>query len=110
MTEPSSVLLDLTRRAGHYQSLHARAVEREKIWKQNVEALQQLASQQQARTKALLLENETLRARQTWLEQQRFGRKTEQREPVDSRPMDKNESERRLRNPVIGRKNCCSVP
>ena len=79
----SSVLLGLQWRANNYQSLHARAVEREKTWKQKVEALRHLVSQQQERIDALLLENEKLRARQTWLEQQVFGRKTEQTEHVD---------------------------
>lgn len=74
----SSDLSELQWRVGHYQSLHSRAVERERIWKQKVEELQQITRQQQERIQALLGENEKLRARQAWLEQQIFGRKTEQ--------------------------------
>ena len=83
IAEQSSALRELEWRVAHYQSLHARAVEREQIWKQHAAALQHVASQQHARIEALLLENEKLRARQTWLEQQLFGRKTEQMEHID---------------------------
>jgi transposase len=84
-TEQSSLLRELRWRVSHYQSLHARAVARENILKQKLEALRQLTGQQKERLDALLLENEKFRSRLTWLEQQIFGRKTEQLEHVESK-------------------------
>lgn len=69
---------ELQWRIGHYRSLHARASEREAKLKQEDEKLRRIINEQQERITALLLENEKLRARQSWLEQQLFGRKTEQ--------------------------------
>jgi len=70
-------------RAGHYQSLHARALDRERALERRVEELQRLVGEQQERIAGLLAENEKLRARQKWLEQQLFGRKSEQVKPPE---------------------------
>jgi transposase len=74
----SSEIGELQWRIGHYRSLHARASEREAGLKQEGEKLRRIVGEQQERLTALLLENDKLRARQSWLEQQLFGRKSEQ--------------------------------
>lgn len=74
----SSELLELQWRVSHYQSLHARAVERENIFKQKAQEFEQRVGRQQERIEGLLQENEKLKARQAWLEQQLFGQKSEQ--------------------------------
>lgn len=76
--QPISELLELRWRVAHYQSLHTRAIERENILKQQVEALKLHAVRQEERIAELLQTNEKLQARVTWLEQQLFGRKSEQ--------------------------------
>ncbi|HSW44395.1 MAG TPA: hypothetical protein VLM89_02365 [Phycisphaerae bacterium] len=67
------------RQEAHYRrAQHARATEREAAWKQRAEQLEQVVRDQAAQIAELTRENETLKARVVWLEQQVFGRKSEQ--------------------------------
>jgi len=93
--QESSELRELRWQVGNYRSLHARVLERERALKQRMEGLLQRGCEQERawkeevqklreglldreeRIAALLQEAEALRARQAWLEQQMFGRKTE---------------------------------
>lgn len=96
----SSELCELRWQVGHYRSLHARVLERERALKQEVHDLEEQARERdkalqqqlrdhreglrerEERIAALLEENERLRARQAWLESQVFGRKSEAGKPA----------------------------
>jgi len=79
--EPADALRELRCDLGYYKALHARAVERENILKKRVCELEQHSSRLEERIKELLQADEKLRARALWLEQQLFGRKSEQTKP-----------------------------
>lgn len=68
----------LRQEAHYWRALHARAIEREAAWKQRVEQLERIVREQAAQIVELTRENEALKARVAWLEQQVFGRKSEQ--------------------------------
>ena len=76
--EPAETLNELRWRAGHYQRLHADAVEREGILKSRVDALNELIERQQAQITEQAQEIENLKADNAWLKQQLFGQKSEQ--------------------------------
>ncbi len=74
---------DLYWEAQYYRAQHARAVQREAVWKQEALALREVARRQQTQIKELNQQVEALKARVGWLQQQLFGRKSEQiKEPV----------------------------
>lgn len=77
-SQESAELRELRWHVANYRSLHARVLEREKALKRQVEELGRGLRERDERIAALLQETEVLRARQAWLEQQVFGRKTEQ--------------------------------
>jgi len=68
----------LRQEAQYWRALHARAVEREAAWKERAEQLERIVRDQAAQIAGLTRENEALKARVVWLEQQVFGRKSEQ--------------------------------
>ncbi len=80
--EPADELRALHCDIGYYKVMHARAVERETILKQRVGELEERCARQEERIKELLEANEKLQARVAWLEQQLFGRKSEQTGPA----------------------------
>lgn len=100
VSKESAELRELRWQVANYRSLHARVLERERALKQKLEELQQAlherertwkqevaefregVREREERIAALLQETEALRARQAWLEQQVFGRKTEQTKPA----------------------------
>lgn len=89
--EPADELRGLRCDLGYYKAMHARAVERETVLKQRVCELEECCARQEERIRELLQTNEKLRARVAWLEQQLFGRKSEQtkgpaRESADESP------------------------
>jgi transposase len=79
--EPADELRGLHCDLGYYKAMHARAVERENILKQQVEELRLRVVSQDTRIEELRQANEKLQARVVWLQQQLFGRKSEQTEP-----------------------------
>jgi hypothetical protein len=72
----------LRQEAHYWRALHARAVEREAAWKERAERLERIVRRQAAQIAELTRENEALKARVVWLEQQVFGRKSEQNQDV----------------------------
>ncbi len=68
----------LRQEAHYWRALHARAVEREAAWKEKAGQLEQIVRDQAAQIAELTRENDALKARVAWLEQQVFGRKSEQ--------------------------------
>ncbi len=76
--ETRGLEVELRQQAHYYKALHARAVEREAAWKHKAQELEQIVRRQQAQIAELTQELETTRARIAWLEQQVFGRKSEQ--------------------------------
>lgn len=76
--EQSSEVRELQWRVSQYQSLHARAVDRENNLKHEVQELHERTELQQKKIDELLQANEKLKAREAWLEQQLFGQKSEQ--------------------------------
>ncbi len=76
--EPADKLRALNCDVAYYKAMHARAVERETVLKQRVCELEERCVRRGVRIKELLEVNEKLQARVAWLEQQLFGRKSEQ--------------------------------
>ncbi len=76
--ESPKTLNELHWRVGHYQGLHARAVEREGVLKSQLEALNELLERQQAQITDQAQQIENLKADNAWLKQQLFGQKSEQ--------------------------------
>ncbi|MBI5242345.1 MAG: IS66 family transposase [Elusimicrobia bacterium] len=74
----SDTLGELRWRVGHYQALHARAVERESVLKERVDELEKTVRQQEIRIAEQAEEIENLKAQRAWLKQQLFGQKSEQ--------------------------------
>ncbi len=70
--------IGLRQEAHYWRALHARAAEREGAWKERAGQLERIVRDQAAQIAELTRENEALKARVVWLEQQVFGRKSEQ--------------------------------
>ena len=79
--EPVDKLRVLNCDVAYYKVMHARAAGREAVLKQRVGELEERCARQEERIKELLEANEKFQARVAWLEQQLFGRKSEQTEP-----------------------------
>lgn len=73
-----SLDIDLRQQAHYWRALHARATEREAAWKDKAQRLEQVVRRQQAQIAELTGELQASKARIAWLEQQVFGRKSEQ--------------------------------
>jgi transposase len=86
--EVRSLEIELRQQAHYWRAQHARATEREGAWKDKAERLEKLVRRQQARIADLIRELEAAKARITWLEQQVFGRKSEQCPKPDPGPHD----------------------
>ena len=76
--QPRSLMIELRQQAHYWRAQHCRAVQREPAAKAEVEQLRQIVRDLQARNAELTQQLETLEARAAWLEQQVFGRKSEQ--------------------------------
>lgn len=70
--------LELRRQIAYWQAMHKRAVEREAEWKEQAERFGKLSRDQQGKLDEVMQIKEKLEARVAWLEQQLFGRKSEQ--------------------------------
>ncbi|GFP28355.1 IS66 family transposase, partial [Candidatus Hakubella thermalkaliphila] len=78
-------LVELRRQINYWRAQHTRAVERQAIWKEKAQQLEQMVRQQEAQITELIQQNETLtqqiqalKAKVAQLQQQLFGRKSEQ--------------------------------
>jgi len=78
----------LRQEAHYWRALHTRAIEREAAWKEKAEQLERIVRDQAAQIAELTGENERLKARVVWLEQQVFGRKSEQTQDVTPEAQD----------------------
>ncbi|MHC4406939.1 MAG: IS66 family transposase [Planctomycetota bacterium] len=77
-------LIELRQQAHYGRALHARAVEREAVWRKKAAELERVVRQQQAKITELTRQLEAARARIAWLAQQVFGRKSEQTRDRDT--------------------------
>ncbi|MCL0079241.1 IS66 family transposase [Dehalococcoidia bacterium] len=78
ISEISSTLAELRWQINYWRAQHTRAVERETVWKEKAQQLQQLVLQQKVQITELNQQIEALKAKVAWLQQQMFGRKSEQ--------------------------------
>ena len=62
----------------YWKAMHARAVERETLWKERAVEWERVARQRDEQIQELTAQSEALKARVVWLELQVFGRKSEQ--------------------------------
>ena len=76
-------VIELRQQAHYWRAQHARATEREAVWKDKAVRLERVVREQSARIAELTQQLETDRARVAWLEQQVFGRKSEQTRDED---------------------------
>jgi len=83
LSETEQSWVDLRQQAHFWKSQHARAIEREAVWKAKVQHLETILDNQNVQIKELAQQVENLKAQNAWLKQQVFGRKTEQREESD---------------------------
>ena len=72
------ILIDLRQQVAYWQSMHARAVEREAIWKAKAQELEAIVRRQEVQLKAQAEQIEALKAQVRLLQQQVFGQKSEQ--------------------------------
>jgi len=70
--------IELRQQAHFWQAQHARATQRETVWKAKAQQLEQVVRRQQSQITALTQKLEETLARVAWLEGQVFGRKSEQ--------------------------------
>ena len=74
---------ELRQEAHYWRAQHARAVEREAAWKQKAQELERIVCEQSVHIAELTRQREANQARVAWLEQQVFGRKSEQTQDVE---------------------------
>ena len=77
-TETNEVWIELRQQANYWKSQHARAVEREAVWKNKAQELEKTIYAYEELLKELLSQQEKLKAQIAWLQQQLFGQKSEQ--------------------------------
>lgn len=70
-------LFNLHQRVNYWQTMHARAVEREAFWKAKAQGLEVVVRRQEAQLQAQAEQLEVLKAQVAWLQQQVFGRNSE---------------------------------
>jgi hypothetical protein len=71
-------LFDLHQQVNYWQSMHARAVERESFWKAKAQELEAIVRGQEVQLKVQAEQIEALKAKVCLLQQQVFGQKSEQ--------------------------------
>ena len=76
--ETSPELIDLRQQVPYWRAQHARAVEREQYWKQQAESLAAQVRQQAQQLAEQAQQIEALKAQVVWLQQQVFGRTSEE--------------------------------
>lgn len=116
-------IIELRQQAHYWQAQHARAAEREAVWKEKALRLEAVVRQQSAQIKELTQQSEALQAKLVLLQQLHFGKKTEKtenREPEcsaapepDSREGDSSSRRQRGKQPGTkgnGRKLHLNLP
>ena len=73
-------LFDLRQQVNYWQTMHARAVERETFWKAKAQQLEAVVGRQEVQLKEQAEQIEALKAKVCLLQQQVFGQKSEQRQ------------------------------
>lgn len=77
-SENRNEIIKLKHQAHYWHAQHKRAVKREAIWKKKAHELEKIARRQSAQIKKLAAQIEALKAKVVWLQEQVFGRKSEQ--------------------------------
>jgi transposase len=75
--DPNEILIDLRQQANYWRALHARAVEREAVWKAKAQELEAVVRRQATQLQGQAEQIEALKAQVVWLQQQVFGQKSE---------------------------------
>jgi transposase len=107
-SETKKAWIDLSQQANYWKTRHAKAIEREAVWRAKVQELEETLRQQlrnhNAQIKELVRQNhdqdkrikklekrvEELNAQNAWLKQRLFGRQTEQTKDLQKDDTDKN--------------------
>ena len=71
-------LIDQRQQVNYWRAMHARAVERESLWKEKAEHLEAVVRRQEDQLGEQCGQIEALKAKVSWLQQQVFGRKSEE--------------------------------
>ncbi len=71
-------LIDQRQQVNYWRAMHARAVERESLWKEKAEHLEAVVRRQEVQLREQSGQIEALKAKVSWLQQQVFGRKSEE--------------------------------
>ncbi|MEA3508232.1 MAG: IS66 family transposase [Synergistota bacterium] len=71
-------IIDLRSQANYWRAQHERAVKREAAWKENACKLEAIVRRQEAQIKEQVAQIDALKAKVVWLQEQVFGRKSEQ--------------------------------
>lgn len=74
----AAALTEWVQQAHYWKAMHARAAEREAHWKERAVHWERVACQQQGQIRELRAQLEAVEAKLAWLQQQLFGRKSEQ--------------------------------
>lgn len=88
----SPTLIELRHQAHYWKAQHARAIKREGLLKEKVLRLKRRSSTQKTKILEQKLQIEKLKAHLAWLQQQVFGRKTEETKPPSAESLDHAES------------------
>ena len=72
-------LIDQRQQVNYWRAMHARAIERESLWKEKAEHLEAVVRRQEVQLREQSGQIEALKAKVSWLQQQVFGRKSEER-------------------------------
>ena len=74
----NETLIDLRQQINYWRAMHARAVEREALWKETAQPLEAVVRRQEVQLREQAEQIEALKAKVAWLQQQVFGRKSEE--------------------------------
>jgi transposase len=94
--EIDKTLFDLRQQVNYWQSMHARAVNREALWKKKAQELEAVVRGQAVQLQEQAEQLESLTAKVCWLQQQVFGQKSEQKQS----PASSADGEESLGQPV----------
>jgi transposase len=78
-SETKKAWIELRQQANYWKTQHAKAISREVLLRSKVQELEEALRDKNKQTEKLSKQVEELKARNAWLKQQIFGRKTEQR-------------------------------
>ena len=98
----NETLIDLRQQVNYWRVMHARAVEREALWKEKAQHLEAVVRRQEAQLREQAGQIEALTAQVAWLQQQVFGRKSEERKATPAEIQDTDRQPSDASEPVSG--------